>query len=141
MNLIPRNPLFELDRFFDNSLFSLQSDEGKLGIFAPKVDVKEQDNAYHISAELPGVNKDDVHVSLENGILTLEAETKQEDKEEKEGKVIRQERRYGRFVRSFDLGPQVKESDIKAHFENGVLDLVAPKVEKENSTAKRIEIS
>lgn len=140
MNLIPRNPLFDIDRFFDNSWLPLQAEGNKLGTFAPKVDVKEQDNAYHISAELPGVNKDDVHVTLENGVLTLEAETRQENKEEKEGKIIRQERRYGRFVRSFDLGPQVQESDINAHFENGVLTLIAPKVSKEASTAKKIDI-
>lgn len=141
MNLVPRNPLFDLDRFFDSPWLSHQPDEGKLGTFAPKVDVKEQDNAYHISAELPGVNKDDVHVSLENGVLTLEAESRHEDKEEKDGRVIRQERRYGKFMRSFDLGPQVQESDIKAHFKNGVLHLVAPKVPKEASAAKRIKIS
>lgn len=141
MSLIPRNPLFELDRFFDNPWLSLNAEGSELGTFAPKVDVKEQDGSYLISAELPGVNKDDVQVSLENGVLTLEAETKQENKEEKEGKVIRQERRYGKFLRSFDLGQQVKEEDIEAHFENGVLSLKAPKASKEESQPKRIQIS
>lgn len=139
MSLIPRNSLFDLDHLFDNSWLSLNQG-GKGGAFAPRVDVKEQDNAYHISAELPGVNKDDIHVSLHNGILRLEAETKQENIEEKDGKIIRQERRYGKFSRSFDLGPHVQESDINARFEDGVLTLVAPKAPQEDSKAKKIEI-
>lgn len=139
MSLIPRSPLFDLDHFFDNSWLSLQQGN-KHGTLAPRVDVKEQDNAYHISAELPGVNKNDIHVSLENGVLCIEAETKQENTEEKDGKIIRQERRYGKFTRSFDLGPQVQESDITARFDDGVLSLVAPKVPRENSTAKKIDI-
>lgn len=139
MSLIPRNSLFDFDHLFDNSWLSLQHGN-KSGTFAPRVDVREQDDAYHISAELPGVNKRDVHVSLQNGVLSIEAETKHESKEEKDGKIIRQERRYGKFVRSFDLGPQVQESDISARFEDGVLTLVAPKLPKENSTAEKIEI-
>lgn len=132
MSLIPRNSLFDLDHFFDNSWLSLNHG-GKGGTFAPRVDVKEQDNAYHISAELPGINKNNIQVSLHNGILRLEAETKQENVEEKDGKIIRQERRYGKFTRSFDLGPNVQESDISARFEDGVLTLVAPKAPQEDS--------
>lgn len=141
MNLIPRSSLFDIDRFFDNAWLPMQQDGGKLDAFSPKVDIRDKGDAYLISAELPGVNKEDVQVSLENGVLTIEAETRQEDKEEKEGRIVRQERRYGKFMRSFDLGSQVKDSDINAHFENGVLSLTAPKVSKEESKAKRIEIS
>ena len=140
MSLIPRNSLFDFDHFLDNSWLSFQQHGNKSGSFAPRVDVQEYDNAYHISAELPGVNKHDVHVSLHNGVLTLEAETKQESTDKQDGKVIRQERRYGKFLRSFDLGPQVQESDITAKFDNGVLSLTAPKVPAEASAAKKINI-
>lgn len=140
MSLIPRNSLFDLDRFFDNSWPSLAQEGNSLSTFAPRVDVKEKDNAYEISAELPGVNKEDVEVTLHNGILSIKAETRREDKEEKDGQVIRQERRYGKFVRSFDLGPQVKDDNINARFENGILTLTAPKSEPEVPQARRIEI-
>ncbi len=140
MSLIPRNSLFDLDHFFDNSWLPFQGSGQRPGAFAPRVDVTEHENAYHISVELPGVDKKDVHVSLQNGVLSIEAETKQENKEEKDGKIIRQERRYGKFVRSFDLGPQVQESDITANYSDGVLKLTAPKAQPEAQLSRRIEI-
>ena len=140
MSLIPRNSLFDLDHFFENAWTPFQN-TNRAGNYAPRVDVKEKENAYEISAELPGVDKKDVNVTLHNGVLTIEAESHQEDKEEKDGKIIRQERRYGRFVRSFDLGPQVQDSDITARFDNGVLTLSAPKGSKETPAARRIDIS
>jgi len=109
--------------------------------FAPRVDIKEQGNHYEITAELPGVDKKDIHVHVKDGILTLEAESEQEDKEEKEGKIIRQERRYGKFMRSFNLGEDIKESDIKASFKDGVLKLEAPKIAAKEKERRRIEVS
>lgn len=140
MSLVPRHSLFDLDHFFDNMWSPYRQGESRLGTFSPRVDVTEKDNAYQISAELPGVDKKDVHVTLDNGVLTIEAESNQEDKEEKDGKLIRQERRYGKFVRSFDLGPQVQDSDITANYDNGVLTLTAPKVDKEAPQSRRIEV-
>lgn len=140
MSLIPRHSLFDFDHFFDNSWLPFQQGQSRLGAFAPRVDVTERDAKYDISVELPGVDKKDVHVSLQNGVLTIEAETKQDEKEEKDGKVIRQERRYGKFVRSFDLGPQVQESDITASYDNGVLKLSAPKTQDQTPQSRRIEI-
>lgn len=140
MSLIPRNSLFDLDNFFGSN-WSPFDNANKLGTFSPRVDVKEKNDAYEISVELPGVDKKDVHVSLHNGVLSIEAETKQENTEEKDGKIIRQERRYGKFFRSFDLGPQLHEKDIVANYTNGVLTLVAPKTSQEKTAARRIEIS
>jgi HSP20 family protein len=104
------------------------------------VDIKDIDDHYEITAELPGVAKEDIHVHVRDGILTLEAETTQEDKEEKEGKIIRQERRYGKFMRSFNLGSDVEESDIKASFTDGVLKLQAPKLVEKSVERRRISI-
>ena len=73
-------------------------------------------------------------------MLTLEAETSKEEKEEKKGKVIRQERRYGKFMRSFNLGADVQESDIKASFKDGVLTLEAPKIVEKVQERRRIEV-
>lgn len=139
MNLIPRSSLFDFDRFFENPWLPMR-EEFEAGAFSPRVDVREGEKEYEITAELPGVKKEDIDVTLRNGVLSITAETHQEHKEEKEGRLIRQERRYGKFVRSFDLGPQVHEGDIKASFENGVLKLTAPKGQQEASTAKRITI-
>ena len=141
MPLIPRNTLFENDNFLNDFWAPATRDgEGK-SLFAPRVDIREKDDHYEITAELPGVSKDDIHVHLHDGILTLEAETRQESKEEKEGKVIRQERRYGRFMRSFNLGDNVEESDISANFSDGVLTLRAPKATEKAPSRRRIEIA
>jgi len=96
----------------------------------PAMDVKERDDAYVIKTEMPGVNKDDVSITLENGVLTITGESKSE-KEEKEGeRVLRQERRYGKFVRSLRLGTQIDEKGVKASYKDGVLELILPKAEE-----------
>ena len=139
MSLIPRNNLFDIDRFFNDSW--PQTAESQAGtFFAPRVDIQEQDDHYEITAELPGVDKKDVHVHVKDGILTLEAETTKEDTEKKKGKIIRQERRYGKFMRSFNLGSDVHEDDIKASFTDGVLTLQAPKLAEKAPERRRIEV-
>ena len=137
MNLVPRRSLFDLDDLFE-SWAPLRAQEWAKGMFSPRVDIKEKPDAYEITAELPGVKKEDLHVTLHNGVLTLEAETHQEDKEEKDGKLIRQERRYGKFVRSFDVGPALSEGDIQASFADGVLKLTAPKKQPATPSPRRI---
>ena len=139
MSLIPRKSLFDIDRFFEDQWPGLtESDMGTF--FAPRVDIKEAGDHYEITAELPGVAKEDIHVHVKDGILTLEAEASQEDKEEKEGKVIRQERRYGQYLRSFNLGSDVHEQDIKASLTDGVLKLQAPKLVEKTTERRRIAI-
>ena len=139
MSLVPRSNLFDIDRFFADS-WPVPAESRAGAFFAPKVDIREVDDHYEITAELPGVKKDDIHVHVRDGILTLEAETSQEDKEEKEGKLIRQERRYGKYTRSFDLGADIQEADIKASFKDGVLKLQAPKLVPKAPERRRIEV-
>ncbi len=141
MNLIPRSSLFNFDGFLDHFFgqASPTSEDG-LGFFAPRVDIQESKNKLKITADLPGVDKDDVNITLNQGVLSIEAETRHEDSEEKDGKIIHQERRYGRFVRRFNLGRDVQEEDIEAKFKNGVLTLVAPRHELPSPDAKRIEV-
>ena len=140
MSLIPRNNLFDIDRFFNDSW--PQTAESQTGtFFAPRVDIKEAGDHYEITAELPGVDKKDIHVHVKDGILTLEAQSTKEEQEKKEGKIIRQERRYGKFMRSFNLGADVQESDIKASFKDGVLKLEAPKIAEKVQERRRIEVS
>jgi HSP20 family protein len=89
------------------------------------VEEKEQ---YVLKADLPGINKEDIKVSVENGILTIEGERKTET-EQKDKQVHRVERSYGRFVRSLNVGTNVDTSKIHASYKDGVLQLVVPKVE------------
>ncbi len=107
----------------------------------PAIDVHENDEGYVIKADLPGVSKDDIDVKLEQGILTIKAETSSEDKEEKDGKLIRQERHFGQFMRQLSVGSDVDPETIKASFEDGVLSLSLPKVKQEQPKAVRIDVS
>ncbi|HCU64312.1 MAG TPA: Hsp20/alpha crystallin family protein [Rheinheimera sp.] len=140
MSLIPRN-FPDLDSLFDNFFAPTAWKSEQNQFFAPKVDIKDNKDHYLISAELPGVKKEDIHISLQQGVLTLEAEVKQEDKEEKDGKIIRQERRYGRIQRSFTVGNTVHESDISASFTDGILSIKAPKKAEPEQQSRKIQIS
>lgn len=111
---------------------------GAGGAFAPAMDVKETDNEYYVRADLPGVKKDDLDISIQDGVLTINAETKYENEEKDNGRVIRQERRYGKFVRSMRLGDAVDVDKVKAEYKDGVLNLTLPKAEQVRP--KRIDV-
>jgi HSP20 family protein len=121
----------DINRAFQGLLSPMRWVEEATGQdLTPAMDVKERDDAYVIKTEMPGVNKDDVSITLENGVLTISGETKSE-KEEKEGeRILRQERRYGKFVRSLRLGTQIDEKGVKASYKDGVLELILPKAEE-----------
>lgn len=92
-----------------------------------KMDVKEADGQYQVKAEIPGVNKEDIHVTIDGNLVSISAEVKQE-KEVKEGeRVISSERSYGMASRSFSLGADVDQDNVKASYNNGVLELTLPK--------------
>lgn len=118
---------------FERSLRGLRTDQ-----WFPAVDVHEDANEITVKADLPGISKEDVHLSFEQGVLTLEGERKYE-KEQKEKSFHRVERSYGRFVRSIDLGNQVDATRIKANYKDGVLEVILPK--SEQGKAKKIDIN
>lgn len=141
MPLVPKGNFFDIERVFDELWHpGLKTETAESGFFAPRVDIIERDDHYEISAELPGVDKKDVHVTLEDGTLSITAEVNKEEKEEKEGRLIRQERRYGKFMRSFTLSNNIKDGDISASYDNGVLKLSVPKTTEETPQRRRIEI-
>jgi HSP20 family protein len=135
--LIRWNPEADLirgrfDRVFNqmlNDLWGASSSE-ELGqrSFLPAVDVRETPMALVFSAELPGLKKEDVKLTLENQVLTISGERKHQT-ETRDDKIHRIERAYGTFTRSFTLPGNVKMSDAAASFENGVLTVTVPKVE------------
>ena len=96
-----------------------------------KTDVKETDNSYEVDIDLPGFKKDEIEAKLENGYLTISAAKglDKEEKDEKDGKYIRKERYSGAMSRSFYVGDELKQEDIKAKYEDGILKLSVPKKE------------
>jgi len=102
-----------------------------------KVDVKETPDAYTVQAEVPGVCKDDIHVTIEGNVVTLRAEVKQQDQTQDE-KLLRSERYYGAVSRSFQLPQDIDNAAAKAKYENGVLMLTLPK--KTASAGQRLTI-
>jgi HSP20 family protein len=104
-----------------------------------KVDVSEDDGAYMVKAEIPGVKKEDIDISIEGNRVAITAEVKKE-KEEKEGKrVVRSERSYGSLYRGFTLDSEVDEAKSEAAYADGVLTLRLPK--KAGASAKKIAVS
>ena len=94
---------------------------------AVKMDVKEQEGAFTVHAELPGVKKEDIHVTVDGNHVSISAEVKQE-KEVKEGeRVLRSERYFGKVSRSFQLGQEIDDTKAAAKFNEGVLELTLPK--------------
>lgn len=116
-------PMDPIDRAFRDFW-----EDGLQTTHSMKTDVVESDKEYKLSAELPGINKEDIQIDLKNGILTIAASHKENDDEKnEEGKYIRRERRAASYRRSFRLGEEYKPEDISAKYENGVLTLTIPK--------------
>ena len=104
-------------------------------------DIQDTGKEYVLEAELPGFNKEDIHVDVQDGVLTISAkhEEKQDEKDEKSGKYVRRERRYGSYQRSFNLNG-VDSQNIQGSYENGVLKLTLPKEQPTVPETHRIEI-
>jgi HSP20 family protein len=103
-----------------------------------KLNVTRSDGAYAVEAEMPGVKKEDIHVTVDGGMVTITGEVKK-DKEEKKGEqVVRSERYFGRVERSFSLPHDIDEAKVNARYADGVLKLDLPLRQK--TDAKRIEI-
>ena len=149
MNLVKWDPFKELEdvsnrlnRIFGRSLARTEPNQGILAMadWTPSADISETDTAYLIKAEIPGVNKEDVKVTLQDGMLTIQGERKME-KEEKDKKFHRIERSYGSFVRSFRLPEDADESAVKAEFKDGMLNVTLTKSAKAKPKATEISVS
>ena len=103
-----------------------------------KVDVKETDQGYTVQAEVPGVAKEDIQVSVDGNVVTLSAEVKQSDTQASDEKLLRSERYYGSVSRSFQLPADIDRDTAKAKYDNGVLTLTLPK--KKSGASQRLAI-
>ena len=110
---------------------------GKRAANLMKTDVHETENGYEMNVELPGFRKEDIHVDLKEGYLTLRAEKSLEKEEKKEKKLIRSERYVGSMSRSFYVGDNLTEEDIHAKYEDGVLRVDLPKKEARKVPEKK----
>ena len=129
------------DGWFDDFMPMFLRKEMKEFNSIMKTDIKETDSNYVLEVDLPGFDKKDINMQLDNGYLSITArrEHKSEEGQDKKGNFIRRERSFGQFSRSFYVG-DIQEEDIDAKLENGILTIKLPKDKKEEPKTKRIEI-
>ena len=123
------------DVFFDRLWPEWKRDLGEE--WTPAVNFFEKDGKYHVTADLPGINKEDLSVTFEDGILTISGK-KESSKEEKDANYYMKETHYGSFSRSFTVPGEVHADKVEANYKDGVLTVVLPK--SEESKTKKIEV-
>ena len=138
-----------IDRFFVTKRFSPFRFPGLTALatpswdddemILPQVDIYDEDKAFELTAELPGISEDDIELSVKDGFLTLWGEKKYEKSEKTENAQVI-ERRYGKFSRSFTLPASVNPDKIEANFKNGVLSVVLPKLPEKQVIEHKIKI-
>lgn len=138
MMLVPRrNSSFDLfDDFFRDDFFSRRQPT------LMKTDIREKNDKYIVEVDLPGYEKENINLTLENGYLEISASVVKESNEDDEDKFVRQERYVGECSRSFYVGDDITEEDIHAEFKNGILKIEIPKKEEKEKlpNVKTIEI-
>ncbi len=148
MSLIRWDPFSDIDRTFNRMMrgasaamprLPWEGDGGTKLEWAPTADISETEKEYLIRAELPAVKKEDVKVSVDSGMITIEGERKQQ-KEEKTEKFHRIESLYGNFTRSFSLPDDINVEGIRCEDKDGVLTVHIPKTHTEKSKAKQIKV-
>ncbi|HHS12499.1 MAG TPA: Hsp20/alpha crystallin family protein [bacterium] len=127
----------EMNRMFD-SYFARKPESGGMMIWNPVVDISENEEEITVSAEVPGIKKDDIKITIQDNVLTLSGEKTQE-KEEKNKQFHRVERSFGSFQRSFSLPSSVSADKVKAKYKDGILMVVLPK--SEESKPKEIQVA
>lgn len=129
-----------INRLFEENFRFIRQPEGSItqGWMFP-VDIKETPEAILVKAELPGMDKEDIKVSFSDNLLTISGERKNEEREER-GNYLRVERSYGTFRRSFSVDVPVKENEIKARYQDGILEVTLPKKEEFGRKEINIEI-
>ena len=148
MNLIKWDPFRELEdvsnrlnRFFGRPLVHSESSKDMLAMsdWTPSVDITETDTGYSIKGEIPGVKKEDVKVTIQDGMITIQGERKQE-KEENGKKFHRVECSYGSFMRSFRVPDDAEEDNVEAEFKDGMINVTLPKSAEAKDRPKAINV-
>jgi HSP20 family protein len=137
-----KNQSADLSEIFDRlqrEFFSPDSFPGSQGDFTPKIEVKETEKEYRICAEVPGMNKEDINLTLKDNRLIIEGERKHEEKKE-EKDYIRSEFSYGSFYRSIPLGDDVNPDKVSASYNDGLLEVKVEKSGEDKKKSKKIQI-
>lgn len=142
MQLTRWDPIHEIDDLSTrvNRLLGLTRFNGELADWVPACNVMENDKEYRLRVELPDMKKEDIHVKMEDRILVIEGERK-EEKEEKGMRFHRRELTYGKFVRRFTMPEEIEASKIQTSFRDGMLELVLPKMKVTLPKVKEIPVS
>lgn len=144
----------EMDRFFDDMFndtwwpfsrraqrpLSLLIRESEPRFRTPLANIHETETEFNITAELPGINKGDIELTIQDGVLEIKGESEEEKKEEKEGQLIRREYRSSKYYRAFNLPEHIDDNKIEANLEKGILNITIPKVEPKEPEKKKITI-
>ncbi len=151
-NLILRDPELsfdsihqELNNFlrdtFMESVFSHPLNLRKISTWRPAIEMKQTDKDYKIKVQLPGVNKEDIHIDLNNDYMTISAEIKEEKSEKAEDEKVQTcEFRYGKYIRTVSFDIPVKSDESTAEYKNGVLHITMPKQKVEKAKTKRLTV-
>ena len=139
-NITRWDPFEDIDDLFKGVFLRpmrLESQDAGQGVRI-KMDVKEDEKAFTVHAEVPGVKKEDIHVSIDGNQVSITAEVKREKEDRQGERVLRTERYYGKVQRTFTLGQDVDQDSAVARYENGVLELTLPK--KASSAQRRLTV-
>ena len=134
MMMIPRKDLDIFDSFFNDPFFERKSTNINSVM---KTDIKEKDGNYVLDIDMPGYEKQDIKISLENNYVTVTASKNESQEDSKDGEYIYKERYIGQCSRSYYVGKNVREEDIKASFKNGTLTLIVPNKNQEKVEEKK----
>jgi HSP20 family protein len=135
----------DMNRLFDDffkgfGMLPLSEEEESYGVFAPQVNMMEDDKSIQVSAELPGLDENDIEISVTKDTLTIKGE-KKEEREHREEETYYMERSFGRFSRVIPIPKNVDPDRAEASFKKGVLSITLPKLELEGSSHKKIPIT
>lgn len=125
--------------FFNGGLSAREFPQLNVSSFVPDVNTREGDFAYHIDVDLPGIEKDNIQIGIDNGVLTISGERKTKD-ETKEEDYYKVESSFGKFERKFSLPEDVDVENIHAESSNGVLEITVPKLANQEEQVRKIEI-
>lgn len=136
----------ELNNFlrdtFMESMFSHPLNLRKMATWRPAIELKQTDKDYKVKVQLPGVNKEDIHIDLNNDYMTISAEVKSEKKDKGENEQVHtSEFRYGKYIRTISFDNPIKTDHSNAEYSNGVLSIILPKQKVEKSKTKRLDIN
>jgi HSP20 family protein len=133
--------LGDVDNILNGFLRAPMTSSLNTSVHFPAIDISETDSAYLVKADMPGMRKQDFDITVSDGVLTINAEHAEETNEKDNGRLIRQERSYGKFSRSLRIGSDVDDKKVTAKYQEGILNLTLPKEAKAQARQVQVAVS